>query len=178
MDTGYHDTGCERCGRSPRDVRTEDLPALLAESARRWAEFLLTVADHPGGVDGLHTRPEPSTWSAVEYGCHVRDIVALTARNLELILLVDCPPLRPIDGAAMLAQGAYAAQDPAAVGQDIRFGTVELAGLIQRHERADLDRVGALDGQLVTGSTLCRVALHEMVHHLLDAREGVPLPTP
>lgn len=170
-------SGCGRCQSSADAVSAVDLPAALVDIGRRWTEFLSTVADHPGGMDSLHQRPRLDRWSAMEYGCHVRDLTAATARNLELVLLVDCPPLQPIDATTMLVTGSYHAQDPHAVTQDLRYAVQELAGLIQRHSEAALCRVGAEAGRFRSGLVLCRWLLHELRHHLVDAQDAAPLST-
>ena len=36
-------------------------------------------------------RPEPDVWSALEYGCHVRDVHRLFLRRLQLMLGQDGP---------------------------------------------------------------------------------------
>ena len=174
----HEDRNCVRAACGRRDVAHRDLPAALTDGARRWVTFLQTVVDHPDGVDRLLHRPASETWSARAYACHTRDAVAAVTRNIELLLLVDCPTLRPFDGDHALAHGWYEAQAPDAVGQDLRHVTAELAGLVQRHDEESLDRLGADDGVLVTGLTLARRALHEVRHHLGDAERAVPLPVP
>lgn len=164
---------CPTCGPAVDAVPTRDLPAALVDAGQRWVEFITIVCEHPGGPELLGTRPASGTWSALEYSCHVRDVVALTTRNVELALLVDDPELHPVDGPAMLASGVYHAHDPRAVADDLAHAAAELAGLVQRHRPADLERTGSLDGRTVRCVELCRMAHHEARHHLADARDVV-----
>jgi hypothetical protein len=52
---------------------------MIRVNAAAWHEVLT----RPGAV---RQRPSPGTWSALEYGCHVRDVLRLYDRRLRLML--------------------------------------------------------------------------------------------
>ena len=73
---------CPDCGFEPNEVRREQLADLLHENTRGW----YTALTRPD----VARRPEPGVWS-VEYACHVRDVHALFAVRVRLMLEEDDP---------------------------------------------------------------------------------------
>ena len=57
---------CPECGLDTRGIAREDVAGMLRANAQAWPAVL-------AGADARH-RPAPATWSALEYGCHVRDV--------------------------------------------------------------------------------------------------------
>jgi hypothetical protein len=165
---------CPFCDHDVSGYPAADLASALVEAARRWSEFLTTVVDHPGGGDGLRRRPQPDVWSAIEYGCHVRDGLSWTARQIELTTLVEGPTYLSWDHTSAVEADHYREQHPDAVADDIRAAAAEVARLTQRVGPAGLARTGTLAGVEFTIAGLCRHAVHEALHHLDDARVVVP----
>src|SRR5690242_15281074 len=60
------DEPCPDCGFEAAAVTVDRIPAVIRDNATTW-EAVLTLAD-------AATRPEPGTWSPLEYACHVRDV--------------------------------------------------------------------------------------------------------
>lgn len=168
---------CPECGHDAGSVPDGDLAPALVDAGRQWHEFVGSVLDYPGGGEDLRTRPEPAIWSAVEYACHVRDVLSLFARRVELALLADRPEFVVWDHEAAVALNHYSEQDPAAVADDIEVAAAELAATAQRLPIAAMSRTGTRSGVEFTVGGLIRFALHEMLHHLDDARRVVPAPT-
>ncbi|MGI9624721.1 MAG: DinB family protein [Acidimicrobiales bacterium] len=167
---------CPECGHDVAVVPDSDLAPALVDAGRKWFEFTSSVLDYPGGGEDLRTRPTPATWSAIEYGCHVRDVLSLFGRRVELALLAHRPEFVVWDHEAAVAAHHYAEQDPSAVADDIEVAAAELAATAQRLPPAALARSGTRDGVEFTVGGLIRFALHEMLHHLEDARTVVPAP--
>lgn len=167
------------CASCPHDASTIpwlDLPSTLAEAARKWRDFLAAVLDYPGGMDDLCVRPAPGVWSAVEYGCHVRDVLALTARRIEVTMLAAQPRLEPWDPDAAATDGHYLAQDPQAVADDLVVAAHELGGVLQPIAPSARQRTAALGPARPSVDDLARSAVHEALHHLADARTVIPQP--
>lgn len=173
------DEGCT-CGFDGDAVPVGDLAVALVDSARRWSEFLDAVTDYPGGVDDLCVRPDRDdavSWSAIEYACHVRDVVSVFTRRTELTLLSHNPAHQRWDGDQAARDDHYRAQHPAAVAEDVVRGARELADLVQPLAPPAWDRPCELGGRSSTVADLVRQTLHELRHHLDDARAVVPAPT-
>ena len=135
------------------------------------------MADHPGGRDGLRERPVIEVWSAIEYACHVRDMLSLLARRVELTLLAARPDYGWWDHEAAVVAEYYAEQEPAAVAEDITKAAFELASLLRGLTPEQRALEGTSLEQVYTVDGLGRFAIHEALHHLRDARAAVPSPT-
>ncbi|MBB1484555.1 DinB family protein [Tessaracoccus sp. MC1865] len=72
---------CPECGFDPATVSPDDLPALILGAAER---FEVAVERK-----GAEERPWPGTWSPIEYGQHVADVMAVMTERLGLILDSD-----------------------------------------------------------------------------------------
>src|SRR3954452_5758938 len=74
---------CTECGFDAASVTREQIGLRL-----RAATFkLLALLDDPA----VAQRPAPDVWSALEYGCHVRDVHRLFRQRLQLMLAEDDP---------------------------------------------------------------------------------------
>src|SRR5258708_1758875 len=102
---------CPECGLDTSSFAREDVPAMIRVNAAAWQEPLAA----PGAV----RRPQPDKWSALEYGCHVRDVLKLYDYRLGLMLTEDDPlyPNWAQDETALADR--YDAQHPAAVTPDL-----------------------------------------------------------
>ncbi len=168
---------CPGCGHDISACPPPDLAPALVEAARRWAAFIGAVLDYPGGGADLRARPGADEWSAIEYACHVRDVLAMCARRVEITLLVDDPEYGGWDPDALAADEHYTDQDPLAVADDLGAAAMELARLAQPLPATARARRGTALGKPFTVDGLLRVALHEALHHLADARSVVPAPS-
>ena len=104
-------------------------------------------------------------------------MLALYARRVELTLLVDAPEFSDWDHEAAVALDHYVEQDPIAVADDIEAAAIALAATAQRLPAPALARLGTRAGVDFTIGDLIRLALHEALHHLADARAVIPAPT-
>ena len=86
---------CPECGLDTNSFAREAIPAMIRANAAAWRE--------PLGAPDVVRRPQPGKWSALEYGCHVRDVLKLYDYRLSLMLTEDDPLLMrqryPVPGA-------------------------------------------------------------------------------
>src|SRR5437870_561514 len=75
---------CEACRFDSRDWTVPDLEGTLNALGVWWEELVRGVDDAI-----LATRPDPTTWSGVEYAIHSRDITRDLGRLVNAILTVD-----------------------------------------------------------------------------------------
>ena len=81
------DRRCPECGFDGPAVRAEDVAGLIRANAQAWRAVLAA-----GG--SLDQRPDGSTWSPLEYACHVRDVYRLYDYRLGLMLTRTTPRSR------------------------------------------------------------------------------------
>jgi len=103
---------CPECGFDTQSFALQLVPGMLVTNAAAWREVLTGPGD-------LRRRPAPGKWSAVEYGCHVRDVFRLYDQRLELMLSQDDPLFPNWDQDATAVADRYAAQDPAEVAAEL-----------------------------------------------------------
>jgi hypothetical protein len=152
---------CPECGFDPAAVAVTDLPGLIHENTRGWY----------GALDGpdATVRPDPSTWSRLEYACHVRDVHVLFAERVRLMLDEEDPVFANWDQDATAIESRYAEQDPAEVSVALVEAAAEMAGLLAGVREDQWDRVGRRsNGSVFTVATLGTYYLHDVVHHLHD----------
>ncbi|MFL6060263.1 MAG: DinB family protein [Marmoricola sp.] len=152
---------CPECGFDPSAVEVGALPGLVHDNTRGWY----------GALDGAGAteRPDPATWSRLEYACHVRDVHVLFAERVRLMLDQDDPQFANWDQDVTAVESRYSEQDPAVVSVELVEAAAEMAALLSGVREDQWDRVGRRsNGSVFTVATLASYYLHDVVHHLHD----------
>jgi len=102
---------CEECGFDTTDFPPEAIGRLCRESAAPWPALLA----HPLARD----RPRADCWSALEYGCHVRDAFRIGVLRLQRMLDEDNPTFDNWDQDETAAADRYGGQDPSVVADEL-----------------------------------------------------------
>jgi hypothetical protein len=125
--------------------------------------------------DELRIRPDPDTWSALEYAAHSRDVTALHVFGVEQALTVDDPAFPEIAGDELVqsASTSYAAQDPGVVGMELENQTRKLADLAQKAGPPSWSRGITIGESRSDVRFLLEHALHDSHHHLVDVENGL-----
>ena len=154
---------CPECGFDASALPTERLQGALTEQASGWGTVLAGA--------GAALRPRPTTWSVLEYACHVRDVCRLFTERTQLMLSEIDPVFPEWDGDA--ASLDYGASDPARVALEVRSAIESYAEAHDGLAGSAWERSGVRgDGKRFTVDALARYGLHELVHHGWDA--GIP----
>ena len=137
------------------------------------------VADHirptpPSGGAGsaapdVAARPQPTVWSALEYGCHVRDVHRIFNDRVQLMLTEDEPRFPNWDQDATAIEDDYGSQDPAVVAAELMEAAATVADTYT-HVSADAwSRRGLRsNGSEFTVASIAIYHLHDIVHHAHD----------
>ena len=159
---------CDACGFDGGDFSDSQLLDSLRRLGERWHAQLAAAGDH------LRTRPAPTTWSAIEYAVHSRDVTRLHAYGVEQALTVDEPAFPSIsDDVVNDAVSTAGSADPSEVCDELSAAAVRLA------ELADDAGVDRWNRGLIVGDVrsdvrrLLEHALHDSQHHLDDVERGV-----
>jgi hypothetical protein len=159
---------CRQCG---FDYDEPDLPAvltLLGRQAREYGDLLAGVPD-----ELVRRRPDPDTWSALEYSCHVRDVLAIQRARIEQTLAEDHPVYVPMNREQRLIDLRYDQQDPAAVTAELLGYAAEFLAAAEALDEVQLRRTGLYNYPVPQDrplSWLLRHTAHEVRHHLYDVR--------
>ncbi len=159
---------CPECGFSYEVVAPEAVPSRLLALRSGFSDLL-------AGVDPAvaSRRPEPAVWSALEYACHVRDMLLVQRERAVAAQVEDVPRVARMHRDERVALCRYGAQAvPDALGQLAMaaelcaavFGALDETGWARRlvypwpeATERDLVWVG-------------RHIVHEGQHHLMDVR--------
>ncbi len=160
--TWVTERSCPECGFDPHRIQREQVASHLTDNARTWAGLLAER-------DDARERPRPDVWSALEYGCHVRDVYRLFAERLDLMLTQDAPRFSNWDQDETAIADRYDEQDPRTVGPELSAAANTLATGFSRVSGDQWARTGSRsDGAHFTIESFSRYLLHDVVHHLYD----------
>lgn len=164
---------CDECGFVYEEVAAADIPAAVRGFARRYRAPLSRFLPGEDADALLRQRPDPDTWSALEYAAHVRDVFASYAGWIELTVAEDRPRLEgpPPDELAELRE--YNGDDPAVVADALAANAERLAATIEVVPQDAWDRVGLRRDEERSVLFTARRAVHEGSHHLLDIGRGM-----
>jgi len=160
---------CPECGFDAGALPPDEIGAATRAVSERFGA-LLAAGGH------LRERPRPEVWSALEYGAHVRDVFAVMATRLRLLVDEDEPVFPNWDQDATADAERYGEQDPARVRRDLLDNGESLARAFDAVGDDQWDRRGLRsDGSVFTVTSLGRYMVHDPVHHLWDVEQGFAL---
>jgi hypothetical protein len=159
------------CGECRYDF-AED-PARLSQRCAAFSTDISSVL-HSTALDVLLRRPDPRTWSPLEYAAHVSEVIPWYVARIRKVLREDGAQLTAFDWDLAASDGKYRQRAVGTVTKDLRRACAELAELARSLTRDDLARAGAgSDGTPRTVQVLLARAGHELAHHELDLRRGI-----
>ena len=155
---------CPECGLDAAAVPAEQIAEEIRSNAAEW-----TRVRGQTEPEWWSRRPDPGTWSPLEYAAHVRDVHRVFTTRLEALLTEHDPLWPDWDQDAAAVEGEYASEDVDAVLEDLSAAADHIAaqyrGLTAQQWQRPARRS---DGASFTGATMARYHLHDVVHHLGD----------
>ncbi|PRI13603.1 hypothetical protein B2J96_19970 [Mycobacterium shigaense] len=121
-------------------------------------------------------RRRPAVWSALEYGCHLRDVLLVQRERVLAALRLDRPDAAAMGRDERAVHDGYSVQDPADVARQLTDAALMFGHVLGRLSAADWDRALVYHYPETAERPLRWVAvhtLHEAQHHLLDIRGQV-----
>ena len=154
---------CDECGYDAKAVNRPDVPSAIRHNAAEWLQVLATPE--------VRRRPTPRTWSALEYGCHVRDVFQIFDQRLQLMLEEPDPLFPNWDQDVAAVEERYDQQDPAVVGRELVEEAARIAAVFEGVAGRQWQRPGRRsDGASFTVETIAKYYLHDVQHHLHDVQ--------
>jgi DinB superfamily len=156
---------CDDCEFAYDLTKASESGAAIVEGAASIARALRDTS-----ID-VKARREPSTWSPLEYGCHLRDVLLVQRERVLAARREDCPSFPPMGRDERAEHDGYAEQDPARVAEQLNDAALMFANVLARLGPDDWDRKMIYNYPTVTERSMQWVAVHtehEARHHLLD----------
>lgn len=156
---------CAGCGLVNGELAARAIGAQVRDEVHAFGELLATADD-----DAVRRRPDPGTWSALEYGVHVRDLLTVFAERIIRTLAEHDPELGWWDHEAAIDDGFANESDVGAVVDDLGRNAAKLSEALRLVTEDDWDRPATRRaGEPMTIEVQARFTLHEVVHHRADA---------
>jgi hypothetical protein len=153
---------CRECGLAAGEISVDEIGRRAFVAAEEWVQILRSSP-------AVISRPEPTVWSPLEYGAHVRDVFRLFDQRLMLMLSEDDPQFANWDQDETAVRERYGEQDPEVVADELEAAAGTMVGHIDALRPDQLDRTGRRsNGSEFTVVTLLQYFLHDVVHHLWD----------
>ncbi len=163
------DDHCPECGFDGRDMTLDDVRSGLIQLPGAVEEMMADVSDQR-----LRRRPDRTTWSAIEYLGHLRDLMAYHRHVIEQAMTKTCPQLEAVDPDGSVAIGGYAEASCRELFGQFARRVDRLCALLERVRQQDVGlTVKTADGKTLGISLVARSALHEGRHHLGDLRRVI-----
>jgi len=128
----------------------------------------------PGSSDGpeavFRRRPDPSTWSALEYTAHVADRLDHLGPAIRRITYEDNPPIPLFDSDRRARERAYNGLERTEVLGWLDMASAELASVLEGVNAGDWTRTGLSVQGPRDAVTMARDGVHEGAHHLRDVQ--------
>jgi hypothetical protein len=157
---------CEECGVDVKQFTEDNLAPALYESVDEWVELL------SGNPTFLTARPAPTTWSPVEYGSHVADVMDLFQERIFVMLTEDNPTFPSWD--PDIAAQHYTDRSPIQVSELLHGAANRLGDVWSTLVPHLWERTGSrADGASFTVLSLSQYFMHDNLHHLHDVRLGL-----
>lgn len=163
--------GCEECGFRYADLDRTVVPAAVRSYPERYA-----AAIRHAEADAVRIRPAAGRWSALEYACHVRDVLAVQHDRLKLALVEDTPTFTPMGREQRVVEDRYNQQHPDTVLAELAGAADRLAAAFAGLDEAGWRRTGIYNWPEPTERNMLWVArhtVHELAHHLEDIDDGL-----
>src|SRR6478609_5237380 len=153
---------CPDCGFDASACAHTDVAALIRANAADWQALHDAGRIAPG-------RPDPQTWSSLEYACHVRDVFARFDERMGLMLDEDDPRFPNWDQDVTAVEDRYDEQDPATAIADLVANAEVITARLDAIEGDKGARTGrSSDGSNFTLASISRYLVHDPIHHTWD----------
>ena len=168
------DQRCAGCGLDPSELPARALGAEIRDEAHSLGRILTEATDA-----AVRQRGQDGSWSALEYGVHVRDLLTVFAGRITLTLAQYNPPLGWWDHEAAIEETMANESDVSAVADDLGRNAAKVSEALRMVTDEDWERSATRrPGERFTIELMARFTLHEVVHHRHDASlalENAPL---
>lgn len=161
-------TACAECGYEFGSLDRDQIVRALTSLADEHGKLLSSVAD-----DRLRAHSRAGSWSALEYGCHVRDVLRFQRDRVLLAQIEDTPRFASMRRDERAVEDRYNEQDPRSVGGELTAAAAGLAQTLRTLDESGWLRTGVYPWPvraIRTVEWIGRRTAHELAHHLFDCQ--------
>ena len=161
---------CDGCGFEYDLSRAANSGALIVGEVGLFCGLLRNPA-----ID-VRRRPQPDTWSILEYSCHVRDVLLVQRERALAARRTDCPTVVAMGRDERVLHDGYAEQDPNRVAGQLEDAALLFGNVLARLAPEDWDRTLIYNYPEPAERSLRWLAVHtehEVRHHLRDVQDGL-----
>jgi hypothetical protein len=162
---------CPDCGFVWSSVPDAEIGRRMCDGSDALATVLRTTADA-----AARARPAPDVWSALEYGAHVRDVLLHLRDRVVIGLAEDTPAFKPLYRDLRVDAGLYRDDPPGVVATELEVASDLFARTFAQLDEEQLARPVLYAFPVERERTIRwmgQQAVHEVEHHLADARRGL-----
>ena len=158
---------CPECGFDASTCAAETVADRTRANAQDWRRLFDDDRIRPG-------RPDDSTWSSLEYACHVRDVFHRYDERIALMQTEEDPLFPNWDQDTSAIDDRYDAQEPSRVVDELGAAAAAIAARLDRITDDEWQRRGRRsDGASFTIDSIARYMIHDPVHHVWDVTRSV-----
>ena len=171
---GLGQTAAVHCDECQYDYDSEDEASIPDRVRALGGRYRAPLTRFLPGEDGgavLRAHPITGGWSALEYACHVRDVLEQIDLRLGQALAEDVPTFTPMDREQRVIDHRYNEQDPGEVVAAVAANAATLADAFAALGPAEWARTGIYSFPERTERSMLWLGqhcIHELHHHLLD----------
>jgi len=159
---------CPECGLDYDSVKPLDAINAVRSFPRRYRSALAAFSRDEAFDVLVRRRPEPDTWSAIEYAAHAADMIDRFAPAIRRIQVEDRPTLPFFDPETRVDDDGFNDRTVSRVLSDMETACADMAATLETVESDDWTRLGRFDWGERDILTSARNAVHEGSHHLRD----------
>lgn len=167
------DAVCQECGFDLGGFAAVDAAAAIRVFGRRYRAPLTRFLPGEDGDSLIRQRPAPSTWSALEYAAHLRDVFDWYDHRVARSLVEIDPSYDGPDPDEAAEAGRYNECDPVAVADALAANAERFATTLESVQDEQWERAHFRRGERRTVAFTAVRAVHEGNHHLLDIGRGM-----
>ena len=163
---------CRQCGYVYGSIAAGDIPDTVRSIGDQYCDAILDPQ-----LEGLvRIRPAPEVWSALEYACHVRDVLLIQRDRAILALVEDRPSYARMYQDERVFLAGYQREDVAEVAAELTMAANLMAKLFEGLSTEQLARrciYNYPDPSERDVAWLGHHTLHEATHHFDDLESSL-----
>lgn len=165
---------CPECGLDYDTVKPLDTIRAVRSFPYRYRSLVKELYQQEPDAEGImRRRPEPSTWSALEYTAHVADAIDTMAPIIRRMIVEDNPSIPSSDNEDRVDTEDYNSLAVPEALSRLESSCSDLGMTLDCLGAEDWTRTGQFDFGERDALAIARNAVHEGSHHLRDIESNL-----